>query len=167
MGPLIDEKQLKKVLSYVELGEKEGARLLYGGKRLTGGDLNKGFYMQPTIFTEVNNKMRIAREEIFGPVLVVIKFKEEAEAIEMANDSPYGLAGAVWSGEINRALKVAAALEAGTVWINDYNAVPAHSPFGGYKDSGFGRECHKMALEAYSQLKNIYVNTAETPAGLY
>jgi len=143
MGPLVSDAQLNKVLGYIEVGKKEGAKLVYGGYRLTDKGLEKGFFVKPTIFMDVNNKMRIAQEEIFGPVLSVIKFKEESEVIRMANDTEYGLAGAVWTKDINRALRVARAVEAGRVWVNNYNNLPAHAPFGGYKKSGIGRETHR------------------------
>jgi aldehyde dehydrogenase (NAD+) len=167
MGPMIDEKQLNAVLDYVKIGIGEGAVLEYGGNRLTGGELERGYFMEPTIFTDVNNSMRIAREEIFGPVLVVIPFKDEQEVIAMANDSEYGLAGAVWTKDINRALRVAKAVRTGTMWVNEYNLVPSHSPFGGYKKSGYGREVHKTVLDHYSQIKNIYISLSEEPCGWY
>ncbi|WZL73023.1 aldehyde dehydrogenase family protein [Clostridiaceae bacterium 35-E11] len=167
MGPLIDEKQLQKVLAYVEIGKKEGATLIYGGQRVEDETLKNGFYIQPTLFTNVTNDMKIAQEEIFGPVLVVIKFREEQEVIDMANHSPYGLVGAVWSKDINRAIRVAKSIDTGTMWINEFNLVPAHSPFGGYKKSGYGRESHKMALKDYSQVKNIYISLTEEPTGWY
>jgi acyl-CoA reductase-like NAD-dependent aldehyde dehydrogenase len=167
MGSLVSESQLNKVLGYIELGKKEGARIATGGYRITENGLDKGFFVKPTIFVDVANKMRIAQEEIFGPVLCVIKFKDEDEVIKMANDIEYGLAGAVWSKDINRALRVARAIEAGRVWVNNYRGVPAHNPFGGYKRSGFGRECHKMALDEYTQTKNIYIHLGEAEVGLY
>ena len=111
--------------------------------------------------------MRIAQEKIFGPVLCVIKFKDEDELIKMANDTEYGLAGAVWTKDINRALRVERSVEAGRIWINNYNNPPAHAPFGGYKKSGIGRETHKMILEHYTQVKNIYISLSESKTGLY
>jgi len=167
MGPLVSDAQLNKVLGYIEVGKKEGAKLVYGGYRLTDKGLEKGFFVKPTIFMDVNNKMRIAQEEIFGPVLSVIKFKEESEVIRMANDTEYGLAGAVWTKDINRALRVARAVEAGRVWVNNYNNLPAHAPFGGYKKSGIGRETHRMMLDHYTQKKNIYIHLSEEKSGLY
>ena len=134
------------MLKYVEIGKEEGARVACGGYRMIDNDLEKGAFMRPTLLVDVDNKMRIAQEEIFGPVAVIIKFKTEEEVIEMANDSEFGLAGAVWTKDINRALRVAGAIETGRVWVNNYNNLPAHAPFGGYKQSGIGRERHKEVL---------------------
>ena len=167
MGCQVNESQLEKILNYVEIGKKEGARLACGGKRLTEKGLDKGCFMQPTILADVKNDMRVAQEEIFGPVVVVIKFKDEAEVINMANDSDYGLGGAVWTKDINCALRVARAVETGRMWINNYNNLPAHAPFGGYKKSGIGRETHKMMLDLYSQKKNIFISLSEAKLGLY
>jgi acyl-CoA reductase-like NAD-dependent aldehyde dehydrogenase len=167
MGTQASEKQMEKILSYVELGKQEGARVLTGGKRRTGGDYDKGFFLDPTILVDVRNDMRVAREEIFGPVVCVLPFKGEAEAIALANDSDYGLAGAVWTQDINRAIRVARAVETGKMWVNTYHEIPAHTPFGGYKESGLGREAHKSMLDAYSQKKNIYINLDEKSRGLF
>ncbi|MDD2558828.1 MAG: aldehyde dehydrogenase [Desulfuromonas sp.] len=167
MGCQVDEVQLNKILAYVELGQKEGASLVTGGKRITSGELGKGSFMMPTLFADVDNSMRIAQEEIFGPVVCVIKFKDEQEVIAMANDSEFGLAGGVWTRDINRALRVARGVETGRMWVNTYNQLPAHAPFGGYKKSGIGRENHKMMLEHYSQVKNIFIGMSENKAGLY
>ncbi|SMF35796.1 aldehyde dehydrogenase family protein [Desulfovibrio gilichinskyi] len=167
MGCLISENQLNQVLNCIEIGKKEGARLVTGGTRLTEGELAKGSFISPTIFADVDNSMYIAQEEIFGPVVCVIKFKTEEEVIAMANDSEFGLGGAVWSKDINCAIRVARAVETGRMWINTYNQLPAHSPFGGYKKSGIGRETHKMMLAHYSQTKNIYISLDESPLGLY
>ncbi|GLI51141.1 aldehyde dehydrogenase [Tepidanaerobacter syntrophicus] len=167
MGSQINEAQLKKILNYIKIGKKEGAKLACGGSRINKNNLKKGYFMEPTIFTDVDNKMRIAQEEIFGPVACFIKFKDEDEVIKMANDTEYGLAGAVWTKDINKALKVARGIEAGRVWVNDYNNLPAHTPFGGYKKSGIGRETHLMMLDHYTQKKNIMISMKETKAGLY
>ena len=167
MGPLVSNAQLDKILGYIELGKKEGANIATGGYRITENALDKGFFVKPTIFVDVDNKMRIAQEEIFGPVLCVIKFKDEEEVIKMANDSDYGLAGAVWTKDINRALRVARAVDAGRMWINNFGNDPAHAPFGGYKKSGFGRETHKMMLDHYTQKKNIFISLSEAKVGLY
>lgn len=167
MGTQINEGQLKKILNYIEIGKQEGARLACGGSRITEDGLDKGCFMQPTIFADVDNKMRIAQEEIFGPVACFLKFKDEEEVIKMANDSEYGLGGAVWTKDINRALRVARGIETGRMWINDYNNLPAHTPFGGYKKSGIGRETHHMMLDHYTQKKNIMISMNEKKAGLY
>lgn len=123
--------------------------------------------MQPTLLVDVDNKMRVAQEEIFGPVASVIKFRTEDEVIALANDSEYGLGGAVWTKDINRAFRVAREIETGRMWVNQYNDLPAHTPFGGYKKSGIGRETHKVILEHYTQMKNIFINFEEKPIGLY
>ena len=167
MGSQIDKRQLEKILSYVEIGKQEGAQVLTGGAKAVVEGGENGAFMQPTLIADVNNKMRVACEEIFGPVAVVIKFHDEDEVIKMANDSEYGLGGAVWTKDINRALRVARAIETGRMWINTYNDLPAGSPFGGYKKSGIGRETHKMILNAYTQKKNIFINIGEGVSGLY
>lgn len=155
LGPLIDEGQLKKVLEYVEIGKNEGARLVCGGNRIISKGRDKGFYVEPTIFADVNNSMRIAQEEIFGPVLSVIPFEDEEDAIRIANDSKYGLGAGVWTKDLSRAIRVGRAIEAGTVWVNDYLTSTPGNPFGGYKNSGIGREIHKMALDNYTNIKNL------------
>lgn len=167
MGSIISENQLKQVLECVETGRKEGAKLVTGGARVTEGELAKGSFLSPTIFADVDNSMEIAQQEIFGPVVCVIKFKDEDEVIFMANDSEFGLGGAVWSKDINCAMRVARKVETGRMWINTYNQLPAHSPFGGYKKSGIGRETHKMMLAHYSQTKNIFLSMDEGAYGLY
>lgn len=159
MGPVIDENQINSILRYIEIGKKEGAKLLCGGKRLTGREFDRGYFIAPTIFADVDNRMRIAQEEIFGPVLVVIKFVNEEEVIEMANDSQYGLAAGIWTNDLPRAIRVTKALEAGLVWVNDF--LTSIGPFGGYKKSGIGREVNKVALEYYSNTKNILISTSE------
>ncbi|EUA24719.1 aldehyde dehydrogenase family protein [Mycobacterium xenopi 3993] len=130
VGSLISKAQLERVLGYVETGRAEGATVLTGGRRLTGGDYDSGFFVEPTILVDVRNDMRVASEEIFGPVLVVIPFKDEDEVIALANDSEYGLAGTVWTQDINRALRVARAVETGRMWVNTAHEIPAHAPFG-------------------------------------
>jgi acyl-CoA reductase-like NAD-dependent aldehyde dehydrogenase len=167
MGSQINETQLKKILSYIEIGKKEGARVACGGERAVQGELAKGAFMKPTILADVTNNMRVAQEEIFGPVACFIKFRDEDEVIKMANDNEYGLGGAVWTRDINRALRVARAIETGRMWINDYNNLPAHAPFGGYKKSGIGRETHKMMLAHYTQKKNIFISMSEAKSGMY
>ena len=167
MGSQINKKQLEKILSYVKIAKDEGAHILTGGKQITDGGLDKGAFMQPTIIDNVNNEMRVAQEEIFGPVACFIKFHDEAEVVGLANESEYGLGGAVWTKDINRALRVARAVETGRMWVNDYNNIPANAPFGGYKKSGIGRETHKMILKSYSQTKNILIDLKDGPSGLY
>ena len=147
MGSQINERQLQKILACVEDGVSQGAQIAVGGRRAS----EKGAFMQPTLLVGVTNDMRVAREEIFGPVAVVIRFRTEDEVVAMANDSDYGLGGAVWTRDINRALRVARAVRTGRMWVNTYNELPAHAPFGGYKKSGIGRETHSMMLELYSQ----------------
>ncbi|MDO5695239.1 MAG: aldehyde dehydrogenase family protein [Eubacteriales bacterium] len=167
MGCQIDGRQVEKILSYVAIAEEEGARIITGGKRHTDDGCEKGAFMQPTLIADVTNDMRVAQEEIFGPVAVIIKFKDEDDVIKMANDSCYGLGGAVFTQDIQRALYVARGLETGRVWINCYNQIPEGSPFGGYKQSGIGRETHKVILEHYTQMKNIMIDLTGEPSGFY
>lgn len=157
MGAQINEGQVETILDYIKIGKEEGAQVACGGTRYEEGDLAKGAFVKPTILTNVTNDMRVAQEEIFGPVLVVEKFEDEAEAITLANDSEYGLAGGVCTKDINKAFRVAKAVKTGTMWINTYGELPAGTPFGGYKKSGIGRETYKTILDAYSQTKNIYL----------
>lgn len=165
MGAQVNGGQLDTILKYVKIGEQEGCRIITGGKKVEGA-LESGAFLEPTLI-EAANDARVSQEEIFGPVATVIKFKTEEEVIKMANDSEYGLGGAVWSTDINRCLRVSRALETGRVWVNCYNRLPAHAPFGGYKTSGIGRETHKMMLAAYTQVKNIYISTREEREGMY
>ena len=167
IGSQINEAQVKKIAAYMEVAKQEGAAIACGGQRATAGDLKNGCFFEPTLITNVDNKMRIAQEEIFGPVAVVIKFKTEDEVIAMANDSTYGLGGAVWTQDITRALKVARGVETGRMWVNTYNQLPAGAPFGGYKNSGIGRETDLSILDAYTQKKNIFINMNSTPSGFY
>ncbi|MGG7213885.1 aldehyde dehydrogenase family protein [Clostridium nigeriense] len=167
MGAQISEAQLNKILKYIEIGKKEGAKVITGGERFVEGDAKNGYFVKPTLLVDVDNNMRVAKEEIFGPVGVVIKFKIEEEVIAMANDSNYGLGGGVFTRDINRAIKVAKSIRTGRVWVNTYNSFPAGATFGGYKESGIGRETHKSILDAYTQKKNILVNLSEKPGGMY
>ena len=167
MDSQINERQLEKILSYVEIGKQEGARLICGGERITDGELAKGCFMRPTLLADVTNDMRVAQEEIFGPVACILKFRDEDEVIRMANDNAYGLGGAVWTRDLNRAIRVSRGIETGRMWVNTYNQIPEGSPFGGYKESGIGRETHKVILEHYTQMKNIMINLSEAPSGFY
>lgn len=167
MGSQIYAAQVNKVLQYVEIAKEEGATIAAGGYKLTENGLDKGNFVAPTLITNVTNDMRVAQEEIFGPVAVIIKFKTEEEVIAMANDSIYGLGGAVWTQDINRAVRISRAIRTGRMWVNTYNAIPAGAPFGGYKMSGIGRETHKVMLDHYTQQKNIMINLSEKPLGMY
>ncbi|MGH9532466.1 MAG: aldehyde dehydrogenase family protein [Terriglobales bacterium] len=164
MGPLVSKEQYERVTSYLEVGKQEG-KLAAGGGRPTG--LDKGYYVAPTIFYDVANSARIAREEIFGPVAAVIPFSDEAEAIRIANDTPYGLAAAVWSRDIYRAFRVVKALRAGIVWVNHMQPTYVEAPWGGYKQSGFGRELGPWGIEEYLETKQVFVNLNEQPIGWY
>ena len=158
MGPLVSEDQLKRVTSYLDIGKKEGAKAVCGGDRAKDGDLSRGYFVQPTIFSNVNNKMRIAQEEIFGPVVSAIPFKDVDDAVFQGNDTTYGLSAGIWTKDIKKAHAVARALKAGTVWVNCYNVFDSAAPFGGYKQSGFGREGGIHALELYTQIKTVWIN---------
>lgn len=167
MGSQIDQKQLDKILDYIKIAQEEGGEVITGGKRVEDGDLAQGAFMQPTLIAGVDNSCRVAQEEIFGPVAVIIKFKDEQEVIDAANDSVYGLGGAVWTKDITRALRVSSAIRTGRMWVNTYNQIPSGAPFGGYKQSGIGRETDKMILDHYSQTKNIMINLSDDPSGFY
>jgi len=167
MGAQASSDQLDKILDYIRIGKQEGAKCLTGGERAhLGGELEKGYFLKPTVFVG-DNKMRIFQEEIFGPVLSVTTFKTIEEAIEIGNDTVYGLGAGVWSRNGTNAYQVGRALEAGRVWTNCYHAYPAHAAFGGYKESGFGRETHKMMLDHYQQTKNLLVSYSTKASGLF
>ena len=167
MGAQASALQMDKILSYLEVGKAEGAQVLIGGgKAELGGDLAGGYYIQPTLFKGHNN-MRVFREEIFGPVLAVTTFKDEAEALQIANDTPYGLGAGVWSRDGSRAYRMGRAIQAGRVWTNCYHAYPAGAAFGGYKESGIGRETHKAMLDHYQQTKNLLVSYSPKALGFF
>ncbi len=158
MGPLAAERQLRRVENYLAEGKK-GARLVCGGER-QGGDLGGGYYVAPTVFADVGPDSAIVRDEIFGPVLAITKFRKFDEAVQLANDTQFGLAAGIWTADIGTALRAAQAVEAGTVWINSYGSLPAAAPFGGFKKSGYGRDGGRDALLEYTQVKNVYVDLA-------
>jgi acyl-CoA reductase-like NAD-dependent aldehyde dehydrogenase len=157
MGPVAFEEQLHKVQGYIEAGKEEGAELVYGGRRPQTDELKNGYFIEPTIFAGVSNHMRVAREEIFGPVLSVIPFESEEDLIRQANDTRYGLAAGIWTRDIQKAHRVAHALRAGTVWVNSYRTLSFNTPFGGYKMSGMGRENGLESLKDYTQVKSVWV----------
>ncbi|MBS1798386.1 MAG: aldehyde dehydrogenase [Acidobacteria bacterium] len=167
IGAQASEEQQQKILSYLDIGKQEGAEVLIGGKAAKrDGDLAGGFYIEPTVF-KGNNKMRIFQEEIFGPVLSVTTFKTDDEALALANDTLYGLGAGVWTRDLNRAYRFGREIEAGRVWTNCYHMYPAHAAFGGYKQSGIGRENHKMMLDHYQQTKNQLVSYSTQPLGFF
>src|SRR5438094_5629873 len=153
-GPQVSQEQFDRVMGYIEAGQKEGAKMLTGGKRVG----EKGYFIEPTVFTDVKDEMKIAREEIFGPVMNILKFKNVGEVLERGNRTFYGLAAAVWTRDIQKAMAMANGLRAGTVWVNCYDIFDAAAPFGGYKMSGQGRELGEYALEMYTEVKTVYVN---------
>jgi len=159
MGAIVSQQQMQTVLSYIEAGKKEGATLVTGGNRVSLNG-SRGFFIEPTIFGGVKNEMKIAQEEIFGPVLSVLSFDDVEQAVEQANRNPYGLAAAVWTRDIKKAHQVSRLLKAGTVWINTYGLMDASLPFGGYKQSGFGRELGAHAIEHYTEIKSVWLNMA-------
>jgi aldehyde dehydrogenase len=167
IGAQASSEQLEKILSYLDIGRKEGAQVLIGGERnVLPGALKDGYYVKPTVF-KGHNKMRIFQEEIFGPVVSVTTFRDEEEALAIANDTLYGLGAGVWSRDINRAFRMGRGIHAGRVWTNCYHQYPAHAAFGGYKQSGIGRENHKMMLDHYQQTKNLLVSYSEKKLGFF
>jgi aldehyde dehydrogenase len=167
IGAQASDIQMTKIQEYLGIGKQEGATVLAGGARAElGGDLAGGYYIQPTLF-KGHNKMRIFQEEIFGPVLAVTTFKDEAEALAIANDTIYGLGAGVWSRDGARAYRMGRGIKAGRVWTNCYHAYPAHAAFGGYKESGIGRETHKMMLDHYQQTKNLLVSYSPKKLGFF
>jgi aldehyde dehydrogenase len=167
LGAQVSSEQLEKILSYLDIGRQEGAQCLLGGERAAlGGELAGGYYVKPTLF-KGHNRMRIFQEEIFGPVLAVTTFKDEAEALAIANDTLYGLGAGVWTRDINTAFRMGRGIQAGRVWTNCYHLYPAHAAFGGYKQSGIGRETHKMMLDHYQQTKNLLVSYSPNALGFF
>jgi aldehyde dehydrogenase len=167
IGAQASTEQMEKILSYFDIGKQEGAKVLTGGKRAdNGSDLANGFYIEPTVF-EGNNKMRIFQEEIFGPVVSVTTFKDDDEALAIANDTLYGLGAGIWTRDMNRAYHFGRGIQAGRVWTNCYHLYPAHAAFGGYKQSGIGRENHKMMLDHYQQTKNQLVSYSPNAMGFF
>ncbi len=164
MGPVSNRPQLDRVMRYIEIAKSEGAKCVTGGRRGTGGACGEGFFVEPTIFTGVKNSMRIAREEVFGPVLTIIPFDSDDEAVEIANDTAYGLAAALWTTSIERAVKLPKRLHAGTVWVNAYRVISYLAPFGGVKASGIGRENGIEAIKEYLEAKSVFINgNADVP----
>lgn len=166
MGAQASQDQYDKILRYIELGKEEGCRVLAGGQASYNDGLSGGYYIQPTIL-EGNNKMRVFQEEIFGPVVCVTPFKDEADALAIANDTLYGLGAGVWTRDTHQAFQISRSIQAGRVWVNCYHAYPAHAPFGGYKKSGIGRETHKMMLNHYRQTKNMLISYDKNPVGFF
>ncbi|MBU2996965.1 aldehyde dehydrogenase [Cellulophaga baltica] len=166
MGAQVSNDQYEKILNYIKIGKEEGCELITGGEAAYNEGLEGGYYIQPTIL-KGNNKMRVFQEEIFGPVLCVTTFKDEAEAIEIANDTLYGLGAGVWTRDTHQAYQISRAVKAGRVWVNCYHLYPAHAPFGGYKKSGIGRENHKMMLSHYRQTKNMLISYDKKAQGFF
>jgi aldehyde dehydrogenase len=158
---------MEKILSYIDIGKQEGAECLIGGGRASlEGELADGYYIQPTVL-QGNNSMRIFQEEIFGPVVAVTTFKDQEEALAIANDTLYGLGAGVWTRDVNTAYRVGRQIQAGRVWTNCYHAYPAHAAFGGYKSSGIGRENHRMMLSHYQQTKNLLISYSQSALGFF
>jgi betaine-aldehyde dehydrogenase len=163
MGAIVSEKHFKSILTYIQIGKEEGANLALGGNRIEGNGLEDGFFIEPTVFTNVSTDMRIVREEIFGPVVTIQRFKDEEEAIKIANDTEYGLAGAVFSTDQNKALRVIKKVRAGITWVNAYHLTTIQAPWGGYKQSGIGRSLSTYGLDEYQETKQININLDPAP----
>jgi betaine-aldehyde dehydrogenase len=164
VGALISAQHMEKVLGYIEAGKAAGARVVTGGGRAADPALSRGYFIEPTVFADCTDDMTIVTEEIFGPVMAVLPFGWEEEVITRANDTPYGLAAGIFTRDLSRGHRVAARLQAGTIWINTYNITPIEVPFGGYKQSGIGRENSLAAIDHYTQLKSVYVETGDVDA---
>jgi len=167
VGPLVSKRQLERVLGFIEAGKSGGARLLTGGVRPSAPELQQGNYVEPAVFVDVRSDLSIVREEIFGPVVVIQPFQATDEALAMANATEYGLTAGVWTRDVKLAHRMARDLRAGTVWVNTYNLVTSEAPFGGFKQSGWGRENGPYALEAFTEVKQVYVNLAEQSPDWY
>jgi acyl-CoA reductase-like NAD-dependent aldehyde dehydrogenase len=168
MGPQVSEEQLNRIKGYIDIGRDEGATVFSGGGfPELEGPFQHGYFFQPTIFSEVNNQMRVAQEEIFGPVVSVITFKDEDELIKQANETIFGLSAGIWTRDIVRAHRFAREIKAGVVWVNTFNMFNPASPFGGYKQSGYGREMGKHALELYTQIKSVWIDLSGKPIGWF
>jgi betaine-aldehyde dehydrogenase len=167
MGPLVSEEHMKKVLKYIEIGKQEGARLVCGGNRITSSGLEIGFFVEPTVFSNVTSNMKIVQDEIFGPVVVIQTFKNEKEAIKLANDTEYGLAGSVFTNDGAKALRVIKKLRAGITWVNTYHFTFNEAPWGGYKQSGIGRGLGTFGLEEFQEVKQININLQVEPIGWF
>jgi aldehyde dehydrogenase len=166
MGAQASNDQYEKILKYIKIGKEEGCEVLTGGEAAYVDELSGGYYIQPTVL-KGNNKMRVFQEEIFGPVVCITTFKDEAEAIEIANDTLYGLGAGLWTRDMHEAYGIARKVQAGRVWVNCYHDYPAHAPFGGYKKSGIGRENHKMMLDHYRQTKNMLISYSKDKLGFF
>jgi aldehyde dehydrogenase (NAD+) len=164
VGPITTPPQFEKVIDYIKIAQSEGAKLLLGGGQATRPECGKGWFVEPTVFGDVKSQMRIAQEEVFGPVLSVISFRDEDEAVAIANDVRFGLGAGVWTRDIARAIRVSERIQAGTVWVNTYRAVSYMAPFGGYKDSGLGRENGQDAIREYLQTKSVWINAGAVTA---
>jgi aldehyde dehydrogenase (NAD+) len=158
MGTAANEPQFRKILSFIEAAKSDGAKLVAGGKRAEGADLERGFFIEPTIFADVRNDMKVAAEEIFGPVLSIIPFSDEDEAVHIANDTIYGLASGVWSENIGRCLRMMRAIDSGVVWVNTYRVAAPQATFGGMKESGFGRVRGEAGIQEFTQTKTVFID---------